>query len=267
MEVNNMKLRHHIALISAIAIIVLGFATSVQAQKKYVQKSGVIQSIAGEVFLDGKPVPGAQLGYLKVKNGQVLSTRKGYVELMLYPTAYLLLGENASLKMQQNDLINMQFEINQGSTIAYIMQDVSPHPIKVQVSNSFIELKRRGFYRFESNPGELKVYEGTALVKYEMSKIRMNKGRRIHLDAQSTPEKFDIKSTDVLQQLAMQRASKIAAQIKYPVVTGMGTSTSMSTLDPEIARRLNPQTQADREKNRQELLQIQQLQEQRQPPR
>jgi hypothetical protein len=205
-----MKLRPQLIVsIAKTAYVILVFAISAQAQQMIGSKSGVIQSVTGEVFLDGTPIQLAKDNYLQVENGQVLSTRKGYAELVLAPAAYLWLGEYSVLKMRQNKLIDIQFEITQGSAVTYILETIKTNAIHAQVSKSLIEIKKKGLYRIDSIPGEIRVYAGDALVNDGTGKTRIKKSHLLHLNAKSTPERFNLNVADALHRRAIQRAAEI----------------------------------------------------------
>jgi hypothetical protein len=205
-----MKLRPHlVSSIAEAALVVLVFTISAPAQQMIGSKSGVIQFVTGEVFLDGTPIQLAKDNYLQVENGQVLSTRKGYAELVLAPAAYLWLGEYTVLKMHQNKLIDIQFEITQGSAVTYILETISKNTIHAQVSKSLIEINKKGLYRIDSIPGEIRVYAGDALVKDGTNITRIKKSHLLHLNAKSAPERFNINAADALHRKATKRAAEI----------------------------------------------------------
>jgi hypothetical protein len=72
------------------------------AQQTIGAKAGVIECVQGKVLLDGTPTLFSKNGYIQTGNGQTLSTKKGYIELLLLPTAYLRLGEDEFGKGKEN---------------------------------------------------------------------------------------------------------------------------------------------------------------------
>ena len=94
---------------------VLGLAALATAQQTIGANAGVVQYAVGEVFMDGTPLQFPPGSSLQMGNGQLLSTRRGYVELLLAPQAYLRLGEDASLRMRNNELDDIQLDLNRGS--------------------------------------------------------------------------------------------------------------------------------------------------------
>ena len=95
------------------AMIAFFLLVSVSAfpQQSISAKAGSIQFIQGEVFLNKNPILIEGGDYIQMKNDQILTTGKGYAELLLTPYSYLRLGKNASLRVRQNDLTRIQLEL------------------------------------------------------------------------------------------------------------------------------------------------------------
>jgi hypothetical protein len=204
-----LQISHLIAPIAEIAFIILGFTVLAPAQQTIGAKAGGIKYVLGEVFLNGTPLQLPKGSSVQMENGQVLSTKKGYVELLLAPSAYLRLGADALLRMRQNKLKDVQLELTQGSALVEILATIKANPIKVHVSKSVIEMKKTGLYRVDSIPGELRVHGGNALVKSLGKKINMKRGGMVHLDGELRLEKFDPKTIDVLHLWAAQRSYEL----------------------------------------------------------
>jgi hypothetical protein len=188
------------------AIIALGFAALVPAQQGISAKAGVVQYAEGEVLSDGIALQLPIGSSVQVENDQVLSTKKGYVELLLIPDVYLRLSENASLRMRQNKLNDIQPELNQGSALVEALAKIKANPISVHVSKSVIEIRNIGLYRLDSVPGALRVYGGDALAKNESKKINIKGGNKVNLDGRFAPAKFDPNVADALHRWAAHRS-------------------------------------------------------------
>jgi hypothetical protein len=187
-----------------IAIIAPGFAALVPAQQGISAKAGVVQYAEGEVLLNGTALQLLKGSSVQIENDQVLSTKKGYVELILSPDVYLRLSENASLKMRQNKIKDVQLELTQGSALIEIL--AKTNPISVHVSKSVIEMRKIGLYRLDSVPGALRVYGGDALAKNESKKINIKGGVMVNLDGEFAPAKFDPNVADALHRWAAHRS-------------------------------------------------------------
>jgi hypothetical protein len=187
-----------------IAIIAPGFAALVPAQQGIRAKAGAVQYAEGEVLLNGTALQLLKGSSVQIENDQVLSTKKGYVELILSPDVYLRLSENASLKMRQNKMKDVQLELTQGSALIEIL--AKTNPISVHVSKSVIEINKVGLYRLDSVPGELRVYSGNAPAKNESKNINIKGGNMVNLDGRFAPAKFDPNVADALHRWAARRS-------------------------------------------------------------
>jgi hypothetical protein len=190
---------------TVIILIAAIFADSVPAQQFLGAKAGILQYIQGEVFLDGNLLRLPQSGYIQLENGRSLSTRQGYLELVLNSEAYLRLGKDGTLRMEQNRLDDMQFVLERGSALIEVL-DTTKSRIKVRFSTGFVEIKKAGLYRLDAGSSELRVYGGTAVVANGNRKATIKSQRMVRLDGIPASAKFDAKLTDALHEWAAQRS-------------------------------------------------------------
>src|SRR4051812_37930103 len=89
----------------AVAAVGLISAT-VQGQNVISAKSGMVHYMEGDVFLDGKAVEVKYSLFPEIKEGQVVRTDEGRVEVLMNPGTFLRLGEHSSFKMIDKRLID-----------------------------------------------------------------------------------------------------------------------------------------------------------------
>jgi hypothetical protein len=230
-------------------LVVLVYAMAVQAQNIIGAKAGVIQFLKGDVCLDGKLIRIVDRGsHIQMENGQILSAKHGFAEIVLAPNAFLWVGENTSFKLRENKLVDIQFEIIQGSAVVGIMETERKNPITAYFSKNNIKITEHGVYRINSHPAELKVYDGNALVRNETVKTRIRKGQMLNLEAQSAPGHFDMGFMDALRLFSMERAATItdwmarsadqAAKLRN---VDKETERKLSSLQQETERKLSSQ--------------------------
>ncbi len=175
-------------------------------------KAGNIQFVRGEVFLNGTSFLLQEGRYIQMENDQILATGKGFAELLLAPDACLRLGENASLRMRQNDLDDIQLELNQGSAMIEILKKLKTDPIQVHISQNIIEMKKDGLYRIDAEPFRLRTYGGEALAIRGRRKVLVKNGRMTDLDGELKSEKFDANTVDLLHRWAALRSFSLFAK-------------------------------------------------------
>lgn len=207
-------------------LIALFLLASVPAfpQQSISAKAGSIQFIQGEVFLNEDSILLQDGDYIQMKNDQILTTGKGYAELLLTPYSYLRLGEYASLRVQQTDLTDIRLELNRGSAMIEILKKLKTDPIRVHVSQYLIEMKKGGLYRIDAESRMLRVYGGDALATREGKKVRVKNGRMIVLNNGSRSEKFDPDDADPLHWWAARRSFTLFAKNLFFINPGFSNN-------------------------------------------
>lgn len=175
-------------------------------------KAGNVQFIQGEVFMNGTSIRLQDGQYIQMENDQVLTTGTGYAEILLTPSAYLRLGEQASFRMRQNELAAIRLELNQGSALIEILEKLKTDPIRMHISGNIIEMKKEGLYRLDAGARNLRVYGGDARVIQGKKKVRVKNGRMVSLDGELRPVKFDASDADALHHWAARRSFDLYAK-------------------------------------------------------
>lgn len=170
-------------------------------------KAGNVQFIHGEVYLNGTSIRLQDGRHIQMEDDQVLATGKGYAELLLAPDTYLRLGENASFRMMQTSLTDTQLELSRGPGLIEILEKLETDAIRMHISNSIVEIKKAGLYRFDADTSKLWVYGGDVRVIQGKKKAQVKKGRMVTLDdGKLQPEKFDVEAVDLFHRWAAQRS-------------------------------------------------------------
>jgi hypothetical protein len=194
------------AQLTNLSLIVLFIGHAVPAQQMIGAKAGIISFVRDRAFLDNKPLRITRGDYVQMKNGQLLSTKQGRIELLLSPGTYFRMGENGSLRMIENSLDGTQLNFEKGSALVEVVEKVKSNPIRINLSAGVIEIKEPGLYRLESSPPEIRVYGGDAIVLNGNNKIKAKEGWSIRLDANLAQSLFDLRNADALHRWAAERS-------------------------------------------------------------
>jgi hypothetical protein len=177
------------------------------AQNVISTKAGVISFAVGAVSLDSNPVKLSKGSLFQMGKGQRLKTLRGLAEVVLTPGAYLRLGENSSVQMEQNQISEIQLSVESGTALIEIIDKIRTDPIRVHFQTGSAEIRNAGLYRFNSASGEICVYGGEALVSDRGNNISIIKsGRRICMNSNLKPVKFSRKNKDLLHRWAARRS-------------------------------------------------------------
>jgi hypothetical protein len=196
---------------ATVAAILAFAAVSAFAQPIISAKSGVIAGVEGKVLVDNEEVQQSVTHFPEVKENSILRTEEGRVELMLPPGFMLRMGENGSLKMLANRLIDTRVELQTGSAVVEVDQTNQDYNVTIALKNGVVTLSKVGVYRFDCEPARLKVFHGTASVQIGGENVIVATAKMLSLAGDSaTVEKFDVEATDALDNWSRRRAEAMA---------------------------------------------------------
>ena len=182
------------------------------AQSVISAHSGLIHYVEGRVLLDGKPVEVKITAFPEIKEGKEFRTEDGRAEVLLNPGVFLRMGENSGLRMVSNKLSDTQVEFLSGSIIIESSGDLAQKEDSVSVlyKGSSVHLRKKGIYRFDSDPAQLRVASGEAELKTGSNVLIVKSGKMVAFDGAVTVEKFNAKEGDALSRWSLRRAEGIA---------------------------------------------------------
>lgn len=188
-----------------------GLTAQISAQKIVSARAGLITYVQGPAYLDGKRLVLNAARFPQMKAGQILSTARSRAEMLLSPEVILRLAENADLRMDDDQLANTRVSLLGGEALIEIVQLPDGNRIQIQAGEATTELTRPGLYRFGiarngTDPANLRVHGGEALVHAGEKTVQAKRGSSVRLDRGLALEKFDRKKTDALHAWAARRS-------------------------------------------------------------
>jgi len=199
-----------VQILATIAILAIAIVPA-SAQPIISAKSGVIASVEGKVLLDNAELQESVTHFPEMKEGSVLRTEDGRVELMLPPGFMLRMSENGALKMLANRLIDTRVEMQAGSAVVEVDQTKPDFNVAIALKDGVVTLSKVGVFRFDAEPARLKVFHGTATVDIGGQSVMVGSGRMLALaGASASTEKFDVSQTDALDNWSARRADAMA---------------------------------------------------------
>ncbi len=188
--------------------------TPAAAQPVTSAKSGAVAYIEGKVFLDELQLESSLTRFPNMKEGGVLRTDDGRAELLLTPGVILRLGENSSLKLITNRLIDTRLELLSGSAVVEADSVEKDTSVTIVCRNGVVTPEKVGIYRFDVDPGRVKVFKGEAGVKLGSESIEsttVSSGKMLDLAADTASvEKFDVEDMDALDRWSSRRGMVLA---------------------------------------------------------
>ena len=167
-------------------------------------RSGLIHYVEGQVYVGDQLVETKFGVFPEVKENQQLKTEEGRAEVLLTPGVFLRLGENSSLRMIANRLIDTRLEFLSGTAIVEAEDIGKDNSVTLAYRDATIHPLKKGLYRFDSGPSELRVYDGVAEVTAGDRTVEVREGHLIALDTLAV-RRFDKTVTDALNRWSERR--------------------------------------------------------------
>ncbi|HEY3826536.1 MAG TPA: hypothetical protein VGL82_18365 [Bryobacteraceae bacterium] len=176
--------------------------------------SGTLHYFQGDVSIDGNPVEAKVGKFSEVKEQGILRTSQGRAEILLTPGVFLRVGENTAIRMLDNRLLSTRVEILSGSAIVESddpQMSVKDSPVSLIYKDYEIRMVKHGLVEIESDPAQMKVYKGEAVVTTASDRATVREGHLLPFSAALLTESFNDKVGDDLYIWARDRSQSISA--------------------------------------------------------
>lgn len=190
---------------SAAVLLLAIFAPAAWSQQVISARAGVVHYIEGRVLINDKALDLKSGEFPQIPTGGVLKTEDGRAEVLLAPGMFLRVAENSAIRMIATKLEDTKVELTAGSILVECAEMNKEEGLAIQLKDQLIDLRKNGLYRFDADPGRLRVYEGQAIAGHMLVKQE----RELIFGA-AAPAKFDAETGDAFQRWAKRRAGYIA---------------------------------------------------------
>src|SRR6185503_4953642 len=113
-------------------------------------------------------------------------------EVLLTPGTVLRLGEATSFKLITNRLIDTRLEMLTGSATVVVMEVAKEASVTIVYKDSEVTFAKAGIYRFDAEPGRVKVFKGAADVKTGTTVVNVAQGKALTMgNTLAVAEKFN----------------------------------------------------------------------------
>lgn len=204
---------------SSIVVLIAATAAVCSAQSVTSAHSGTLHYFEGDVSVDNVSVQSRPGRFSEVKEQSVLCTAQGRAEVLLTPGVFLRVGENSAIKMLDNRLISTRVAILSGTVIVESddpQMSVRDSRVTLIYRDYAIRLVKHGLVEISSNPAQMKVYKGEAVVDISTATgpndhATVGEGRRLPFSAALAAERFNDKSGDDLYLWTRDRSQSLSA--------------------------------------------------------
>lgn len=152
------------ACFSALFALVVA-ALPAAAQSVVSTHAGVVHYFEGAVSIGGKQLQPQFGRFPEIADGAELSTAEGRAELLLGTGVILRVAENSAIKMLSSSLSDTRLEILTGTAILQSKDSLPGNALTILYKEWQMRIPRQGVYRIDSNPEQLRAYDGEVEVR------------------------------------------------------------------------------------------------------
>src|SRR5215470_3828898 len=127
-------------------------------------RPGTLNYVEGAATLNGQPLTENAVGSAELRSGQTLETGEGRAELLLTPGDFLRLDNNSAVRMISPNLTHTEVALLSGRADVEVDQIYKENNISISDNGTRTQLLKNGLYEFDSNPYEVRVFNGKAAV-------------------------------------------------------------------------------------------------------
>lgn len=190
-----------------IAAAALGFAQSQTMQPPPPQQQqfpremaqpGTVNYVEGQVAINNEPLSNQQQGSATVlqPNSTLSTGPTGFTEVLLTPGAFLRLGPNSQIRLNNAGLASTQIQLERGVSNVEVDQLIEGTRLAVTMNAATVQLEKRGLYDFNADQQSVKVLDGKANVTSPAGSKSIGKGDQLLLasDKPLKSHSFDMKA-------------------------------------------------------------------------
>lgn len=175
----------------------------------------MIHFAQGRVLLGDEVVKTKFGQFPQIKESQQLRTEAGRSEVLLSPGVFLRVGEDSSIRMIDTRLTNSRLEFLAGKLLLEAAEMQKGESVAVLYKDATVSLLKTGLYRFDTEPPQVRVFSGEALVEIAGQRVVVGKGRLLPFDGTLAVLKFDRERTDAFDRWSGRRAEHLAMANVY----------------------------------------------------
>jgi hypothetical protein len=196
----------------ALGVAVMAGASSfvASAQSVISAKSGLIHYAEGRVYLGGQLVENKFGTFPDIKENAQLRTEDGRAEVLLTPGVFLRIAENSSFRMVTNRLIDTRLEFLSGSILVEADELLKDNGVTIVYNDYAVQIQKKGIYRFDSDPAELRVYDGAVLAQINGKNQEIKEGQLLAMNGDLKLAKFNKEDVDALYRWSRRRSEYIS---------------------------------------------------------
>ncbi len=170
-------------------------AWAVDSSRAATAYPGTLNYVEGQASIGTEALNSKSIGSIQLQPGQSLNTQNGKAEVLLTPGVFLRVGSNSEVKMVSPSLTDTEVQLEKGEATVEVTEIYRQNRLLIDEDGAPAQLVKNGFYDFDANQAQLRVFAGEALLEFNDKPIKVKGGHEFDLNAANPkPHGFDKKS-------------------------------------------------------------------------
>jgi len=182
------------------------------AQSVVSTHAGVVHYFEGAVSIGGAALQPQFGRFPEIAEGAELRTAEGRAEVLLGPGVILRVAEDSAVKMLSSNLADTRLEISSGAAILQSKDALPGNSVTILYKEWQVRIPTQGAYRIDSDPAQLRVYNGEVEVRAAQgAPVTVKAGQTLPLAAVLVPDETLGSPGDEFNNWAFDRSEAIDA--------------------------------------------------------
>jgi len=126
---------------------------------------GTLNYVEGQVSIGEQALNAKSIGSTNLEAGQSLATEEGKAEILLTPGVFLRVNDDSTVKMISPSLTDTEIALQKGQAMVEVAEIHRENDLRVSEDGGTTTLLKTGLYDFDANQGQVRVFDGKALVQ------------------------------------------------------------------------------------------------------
>ena len=192
--------------------VLLGAALPAAAQSVVSTRAGLVHYFEGDVSIEGTPLQPQFGRFPEIPEGAELRTAQGRAEVLLGPGVILRVAEDSAVKMVSSSLADTRLEVLSGTAMLESKDALPGNSVVLLYKDWQMRIPRQAAYRIDSEPEQLRVYDGEVEVRCAQGEpVTVKAGQTLPLATVLVPDQTLGPPGDGFNNWAFERSEAIAA--------------------------------------------------------
>ncbi len=154
---------------------------------------GTLNYIEGQASIGDQTLNAKSIGSVALQPGESLTTGTGKAEVLLTPGVFLRVGDNSKVTLVSPNLTNTEVDVKKGQATVEVAEIHKYNVLRIGEDGATTQLQKDGFYDFDSDHSQVRVFKGQALVQDGDHEVKVKGGRELDLSqtGELKAHKFD----------------------------------------------------------------------------